>query len=77
MIALQESIEFNLTALKVFVVCLEFVRLNLRGQCEEARSGWGKAGDPQVPGEAILSVIQGKRDADAGRFVHGDGVYSW
>ena len=52
-----------------------FVRSNLRGQSEEAGSGWGKAGDPQVSGETILSVIQGERDADASQFVHGDGVY--
>ena len=77
MIMLQESIEFSSTALKVFAVCPGFVRSNLRGQSEEARSGWGKAGDPQVSGEIILSVIQGKRDADAGKFVHRDGVYPW
>ena len=46
MIVLQESIGFSSTALKVFVVCPGFVRSNLRGQSEEARSGWGKAGDP-------------------------------
>ena len=77
MVALQESIEFSSTALKVFVVCPGFVRSNLRGQSEEARSGWGKAGDPQVSGETILSVIQGERDADVGRFVHREGVYPW
>lgn len=77
MIALQESIEFSSTALKVFALCPGFVRSNLRGQSEEARSGWGKAGDPQISGEIILSVIQGERDADAGQFVHGDGVYPW
>lgn len=77
MVALQESIEFSSTALKVFAVCPGFVRSNLRGQSEEARSGWGKAGDPQVAGKTILSVIQGERDADAGKFVQNDGVYPW
>jgi NAD(P)-dependent dehydrogenase (short-subunit alcohol dehydrogenase family) len=77
MIALQESIEFNSTALKVFAFCPGFVRSNLRGRSEEARSGWGKAGDPKLSGETILSIIQGERDADAGQFVHKDGVYPW
>ncbi len=77
MVAIQESVEFSSTALKVFAVCPGFVRSNLRGQSEEARSGWGKAGDPQVSGETILSVIQGERDADAGKFVHRSGVYPW
>ncbi len=77
MIALQESIEFSATALKVFAVDPRFVGSNLRGQSEEARSGWGKAGDPQVSGETILRVIKGERDADAGRFVNRDGVYPW
>ena len=77
MVALQESIVFSSTALKVFAVCPGFVRSNLRGPSEEARSGWGKAGDPQVSGETILSVIQGERDADVGQFVHADGVYPW
>lgn len=77
MVALQESIEFSETALKVFALCPGFVKSNLRGPSEEARSGWGKAGDPTRSGETILSVIQGERDADAGKFVHGDGVYPW
>jgi NAD(P)-dependent dehydrogenase (short-subunit alcohol dehydrogenase family) len=77
MVALQESIEFNSAGLKVFAACPGFVRSNLRGPSEEARSGWGKAKDPAVSGEMILNIIQGHRDADAGRFVHRDGVYPW
>lgn len=38
MVALQKSIEFNSTVLKVFAMCSEFVRSNLRGQSEDARS---------------------------------------
>ena len=77
MIALQESIEFSDTALKVFAVDPGFVRSNLRGQSEEAKSGWGKAGDPQRSGELLLSIMKGERDADAGLFVYRDGVYPW
>jgi NAD(P)-dependent dehydrogenase (short-subunit alcohol dehydrogenase family) len=77
MIALQESIEFSSSALKVYAVCPGYVRSNLRGTSEEARSGGGLAGDPSDSGEMILGIIQGKRDADAGKFVHKDGVYPW
>lgn len=61
----------------MFVVSPGFVRSNLRGTSEEARSGWGQAGDPEAAGELILSVVQGKRDGDVGSLVHADGVYPW
>lgn len=77
MIALQELREFGDKGLKVFPMCPGFVRSNLRGQSEEERSGWGNAGDPEVAGETILSIIQGKRDGDVGTFVHKNGVYPW
>ena len=77
MLAIQESVEFDSTALKVFAMCPGFVRSNLRGQSEEDRSGGGRAGDPKVSGELLLSIIQGKRDADAGKHVHSKGVHPW
>jgi NAD(P)-dependent dehydrogenase (short-subunit alcohol dehydrogenase family) len=77
MIAIQKYIEFGSTILKVFAVCPESVHSNLRGQSEDARSGWGKDKDPEDSGEAILNVIQWEQDADAGKFVHEDGVYLW
>ena len=49
----------------------------LRGPSEEAISGGGRAGDPIVSGQTILSVIEGKRDADVGKFVHKAGTYDW
>jgi NAD(P)-dependent dehydrogenase (short-subunit alcohol dehydrogenase family) len=63
--------------LKVFAVSPGFVRSNLRGPGEEAISGWGGAGDPDVSGELLLSIVQGKRDADVGCLVHKDGVFPW
>lgn len=77
MLAIQESVEYSDTALKVFAVCPGFVRSNLRGTSEEERNGWGDAKDPEIPGKLLLSIIQGERDADAGKFVHVDGVYPW
>jgi NAD(P)-dependent dehydrogenase (short-subunit alcohol dehydrogenase family) len=77
MIAVQEAKEFGSKGLKVFAMCPGFVVSNLRGTSDEARSGWWNAGDPQVSGKTVLSIIQGERDADAGKFVHKDGVYPW
>lgn len=76
-IALQESIEMEETALKVFAVCPGFVRSNLRGPDPDAVSGRGAAKDPAMAGKLMLSIIQGERDAGVGRFVHTDGVYPW
>ena len=77
MIAIKEATEFGSKGLKVFAMCPGFAVSNLRGTSEEARSGWGGAGDPLVSGKTILSIIQGERDADVGKFVHKDGVYPW
>ncbi|KAK5090816.1 hypothetical protein LTR05_000993 [Lithohypha guttulata] len=63
--------------LKVFAMCPGLVVSNLRGTSDEARNAGGYAGSPLVSGETILSIVEGKRDADVGRFVHKDGVYEW
>jgi hypothetical protein len=68
---------YSETALKVFAVCPGFVISNLRGTSEQARNPGGMAGDPIVSGNTILSIIQGKRDADAGKFIHKNGIYPW
>jgi NAD(P)-dependent dehydrogenase (short-subunit alcohol dehydrogenase family) len=77
MLAVLEARDYGPEGLKVFALSPGFVRSNLRGTSEEARSGWGQAGDPKVSGETVLSIIQGKRDADVGCLVHKDGVYPW
>ena len=65
------------TPLKVFGMCPGFVVSNLRGTSEEERTGRGQASDPQVSGQTLLSIIEGKRDGDQGRVVHKDGVHPW
>lgn len=65
------------TSLKVFAMCPGFVVSNIRGTSKEQREVGGLAGDPIVSGQTILSIIEGKRDADEGRLVHKDGVYPW
>lgn len=77
MVAIKEWQDFRSKGLKVFAFCPGFVVSNLRGTSEEMRTGWGKAGDPAVPAQALLDVIEGKRDAEDGKFVHKDGVYPW
>jgi NAD(P)-dependent dehydrogenase (short-subunit alcohol dehydrogenase family) len=77
MLAVLEARDFGPNGLKVFVMSPGFVRSNLRGPSEEARSGWGQAGDPEVSGEIVLSIVQGNRDTDVGCLVHKDGVYPW
>ncbi|KAF2491252.1 short chain dehydrogenase/reductase [Lophium mytilinum] len=77
MLAILEARDYGPQGLKVFAMSPGFVRSNLRGTSEEARSGWGRAGDPEVSGELVLSIVEGKRDGDVGLFVHRDGVYSW
>ena len=77
MLAVLEARDYGDEGLKVFVVSPGFVRSNLRGESEEERSGCGGAGDPEVSGGTVLSVVQGKRDKDVGCLVHKDGVHAW
>ena len=77
MLAVVEHRDYGPQGLKVFVLSPGFVRSNLRGTSEEERSGWGGAGDAEVPGQVILDIIEGLRDADAGCLVHADGIYPW
>jgi len=76
MLVALEHAEFG-EKMKVFAVSPGFVRSNLRGTSEEARSGWGGAGDADVAGQLVLSIVKGERDADVGCLVHTDGVYPW
>jgi NAD(P)-dependent dehydrogenase (short-subunit alcohol dehydrogenase family) len=62
---------------KIFAFCPGLVVSNLRGTSEEDRLVGGMAGDPDVSGRSLLSIIKGERDTDVGKFVHKDGVYPW
>ncbi|KAF2493744.1 putative short chain dehydrogenase/reductase [Lophium mytilinum] len=79
MVMAREWAVYKSKGLKSFAMCPGFVISNLRGKSEEARNGgaFGKAEDPKVSGELVLSIIEGKRDADAGLFVQKDGIYPW
>lgn len=80
MVMLREWAQFKAKGLNhIFAVCPGFVISNIRGKSEEARNGgsFGQAGDPEDSGRLLLSIIEGKRDADAGLFIQKDGTYPW
>lgn len=78
MISVVEKAVFPEQKTKIFAMCPGFVVSELRGSDEAARNGWGGAGDPAVSGQTMLSIIEGKRDADEGKgILHKDGVYPW
>lgn len=63
--------------IKVFAMCPGLVKSAIRGPSPEAINAGGMAADPVVPAETLLSIIEGKRDADVGKFVHKDGIHPW
>ena len=77
MIALQEHVMYSGQGLKVFVVSPGFVVSGLRGEGEEARTGWGKAEPAEKAGRVLVRVLRGERDGDVGKFVYEGGLYDW
>lgn len=75
--ALQEFKELASKGIKVVTICPGLVRSNLRGKEEDRVSAGGRAIDASVSGEFLLTIVDGKRDADVGKFLHRDGVYNW
>ncbi|GIK04327.1 hypothetical protein Aspvir_008407 [Aspergillus viridinutans] len=77
MLVIQQHKLFGPKGIRVFSLCPGLVRSNLRGKGEEDVSAGGRAGDPMVPAEMILGLIEGKRDADVGKFLRGERVLNW
>ncbi|KAH7305517.1 short chain dehydrogenase/reductase [Stachybotrys elegans] len=77
MVAMHEQLETKEEKLNVRILCPGFVVSNLRGSSEEARTGWGGAGDPENSARLILSIIRGERDADADKLISVDGFHTW
>ncbi|KAJ5724582.1 hypothetical protein N7493_006310 [Penicillium malachiteum] len=77
MATVQQHKRFHSQNIRVYAYCPGFVRSNLRGESEQARSGGGFAGDPMDSARGILDICEGKRDADVGRFIHANGTYPW
>lgn len=56
-----------------------YVVTNLSGTGEkgvEERKQRG-AGDPRISAQSLADIVDGKRDGDVGKFVHGNGIYPW
>lgn len=81
MIALTEHNKWSPKGIKVFAVCPGLVRSNLRGKTEDKIAAGGNAQDPEVSGRLMVSIVEGRRDADVGKLVHNrngvEGVYPW
>lgn len=76
--ALQESKNLGKRGVKTFAMCPGFVVSNLRGKDEESRTGGGKAQDPKTSAETLLGIIEGRQDANVGKFVSSEGIiYPW
>ncbi|KAH6612116.1 hypothetical protein C7974DRAFT_91454 [Boeremia exigua] len=61
---------------KVFAISPGFLATGLGGAGQKFMRKMG-AGEPSVGGEFIRDVVQGKRDADAGKVINKDGVQPW
>ncbi|EJT69613.1 hypothetical protein GGTG_13229 [Gaeumannomyces tritici R3-111a-1] len=78
MVGVVEKVVHAESKIKMFAMCPGYVVSNLRGTGEDARTGWGDAGNPDVSGRTLLSIIEGARDEDEGKgILHKDGVYPW
>lgn len=67
--------------MKVWAYCPGYVVTDLAGM-REMKEKEGVAGSAEESAKGVLSILEGKRDADVGKFVHGEdaekgGVYPW
>jgi NAD(P)-dependent dehydrogenase (short-subunit alcohol dehydrogenase family) len=79
MLIAYDHIELEPFGIKVHGVCPGYVVTNLSGTGEKGiqqRKEKG-AGSPASSGQFILSIVEGKRDRDAGTLVYKDGVHPW
>lgn len=73
MLALREPTD----PIKIFIVDPGMVRSNLAGKGEHGRLRNLRAGDPEDSARLYLSILEGKRDDEEGKFVHKDGQHPW
>ncbi|KAG9230058.1 short chain dehydrogenase [Amylocarpus encephaloides] len=64
---------------KAWSFCPGYVVTNLSGTGEKGRQERieNGAGDASISGRTLAGIIDGKEDANVGKFVHKDGVYMW
>lgn len=78
MLTAWDALEYDEFGIKVFAFCPGYVISDLAG----IREMKTKQGVPTPEGSArgLLAIVDGKRDVDAGKFLHGEStglVYSW
>jgi hypothetical protein len=76
---LCHHVEFKDKVIKCWAFDPGYVVTNLSGTGEEGkqeriRNG---AGDASVSARELARIVEGKRDADVGKFVNGEGVLPW
>lgn len=76
MVMLNYAWQLTHDNVKVFAVSPGFLATDLGGMAEALKQRG--AGHPSVGGQFIRDVVEGKRDAEAGKIVHSDGtVQGW
>lgn len=79
MLTAYDYVHLGDKGVKVWSFCPGFVVTNLTGTGEKGvqeRIARG-AGSPKESARGLLDIVEGKRDADVGKFIHRDGVYGW
>ena len=79
MLAACDAWQYEKDGIKVFAYCPGYVVSDLAGM-RQAKMDQGAA-MPDVSARGLLDIAEGKRDADAGKFLHNrggsDGLYPW
>ena len=73
MITACQAVDFGPLGFKVFAFCPGFTVSNL-SPLNIAESGAKPTSEGAVP---MVSILNGKRDAEHGGFLHGEGQYPW
>lgn len=76
MIVACDHVDYAKDGFKVFAFCPGYVVTDLAGE-RESKEKSGVAGSSTVSAESIAKIVNGERDADAGKFLHKDGLYQW
>ncbi|TVY45560.1 Short-chain dehydrogenase/reductase [Lachnellula occidentalis] len=79
MLTAYESARLGDQGVKVWSYCPGYVVTNLTGTGEKGvqeRIARG-AKSPKESADGLLAIVEGKRDADVGMFLHKDGIYGW
>ncbi len=73
MVTACQWVEYAPAGIKVFAYCPGFTQSNL-GPYNKAENGAKLASEAVVP---LFEVLEGRRDGEAGLFLHDTGVYPW